>query len=377
MKNTVSPSNTWSYTVLGDHNFRDNRNVLAFVLGLWTRLTSPPDAKPGATFAERDRVRRGRIASSLMFFLAILLGLAAPIGVFTPNHSILGVVVTIYIVIAICIPFNRGGLVNVVGTLLSMGIVFGMYTSILTAKGGMSPAEKDILYLLFFSELFAGAILPINCVFLVALINILFSFEALTYAPHTPALAALLATGYSTILFRIIQIHFVVSLVMWILVKTMQEHIKRADRAEELARLQHAYAQLTERQAQEKKALEQSISLITQVHTRVANGDLNARVPLIGDHVLWHVGGQLNNLLSRYQKALQELARREQLSLARQRIVAFYPVFSQAVSTAERSQRPLEIPTKTGTALDPYLKELNGKYLSTRPCTDSTTSQLV
>jgi hypothetical protein len=357
---------TWSYGVLGDHLFRDRTHPFSRLLGWWSRHTSPPDARPGATFAQRDLVRRGRIASSMMLFLAVLLLFVAVIGVLGPNKNLLTVVYTIYPIIAVCLFLNRKGHVTWAGILLSLGMVGGMCMTLFSTAlhGGISPTDKDILYLLFFDELFFALLLPINTVFLVAVLNLLISLVVLNLAPHTPALTVLLAQGgYASILFRLVQIHVLVPFALWVLVTIMQEQTRRANTAEELARLQHDVSQLTSQQAEQKAALEQSIALIVQVHTRVANGDLDARVPLTHDLVLWNVAGQLNTLIARYQKARQEVQQAERLVRSYERMMSLYPVFRQTVQRALRDQRPFEMP-RSETVLDLFFKELNGVCLA-------------
>src|SRR5581483_8562666 len=51
------PADAWSHRVLGDQNFWTARGVLAW----WYQHAAPPDPPPGATFEQRDLVRRGRI----------------------------------------------------------------------------------------------------------------------------------------------------------------------------------------------------------------------------------------------------------------------------------------------------------------------------
>ncbi len=364
-ENRTAPD-TWSYGVLGDHLFRDHTNPVARMLGWWVRRTSPPDAKPGASFAERDRVRRGRIASPMMLFLALVLIPVAATAILGTNKHIMTVVYTLSPIIGLCLFLNRKGYVTWVGLLLSLGVVGGMCMTLITTAlhGGISPTDKDILYLLFFDELFFAMLLPINTVFLAALLNLLISLAVLNLAPHTPELAALLAQGGdATLLFRLVEIHVLVPFALWVLVTTMQEQTERANTAEELARLQHDLAQMSSQQAEQKAALEQSIALIVAVHTRVANGDLDARVPLTHDLVLWNVAGQLNTLVARYQKARQDVQHAEQLARSYERMMSLYPLFRQAVQRAVREQRPLQVP-RSETALDLFLQELNGVCLA-------------
>ncbi len=332
---------SWVHTVLGDRNFQEKRGFFAW----WYRHTSPLDPPQGASFQQRDRIRRGRIASACMLFLSTILVLVALVAYLGPNKQIANVIYTLYPIIAICIFLNRRGLVNLVGVLLTLGLVGGMCFTLLTtaAHGGLSPNDKDILYLLFFAELFVAAILPINYVFLVATVNVLLSIYVLNFAQHTPAFSAMLATGYSSILFRLLQIHVIVPAVLWILVNNNRAAIKRADRAEELARLQHHVAEIAGEKAKEKEDLDRSIAVITETHARIANGDLDARVPLAAGNtfVLWQIAGQLNNLLGRYQKTRQELQQREHLDQVFQHLMEQDSSLRETVNNEMQRQRSL------------------------------------
>ncbi len=370
----------WSHTVLGDQNFSSTTGLLAW----WYRHTAPADPPVGATFAQRDRVRRGRLASAIMLFLGSVLLLVAPIGLLGPNKQILYTALTVWGVLALCIALNRHGKVNLVGVLICLSVNVGMYLSILRAPGGLSLDDKDILYLLVFAELFIGAILPVNWVFLPALVNIAFSILELTLAPHTPQLAVLLPTDRATILFRIIQMHVLVTGVVWIVGTHAREAIKRADRAEELARLQHTLSQLHERQMQDSQRLQATIETIIVTLTRQAQGEITARVPAMEGETLWPLVGSLNTLLARYQRARtaeQEIEqarpliqRARQIEQTFKRMSEVEAPFIEAVQHALQENHPLFLPTTT-TPLAPFFQHLNGHYLSLRPFRVSPHSQ--
>ena len=351
------PQASWVYRVLGDQNFEQQRGFFA----LWYRLTSLSDAQPGASFGQRDRIRRSRLASALMLFLLTVLLIAGAIGATSPNHTILIVVLSMLGAIAISIPLNRRGGVEVVGVLMIIGLTAGMYTSVGVDafSVGMSPNDKDILYLLFFSELFAGAILPVNWVFLVAAVNIAYSFVALRFFPHDPALTLLLKTGLPVIFPRLVQIHIISSGVMWILVNNLKAALLRADRAEEVARLQHDIAAQASRHAQEKQMLERQIDEIVAIHAQVSQGNLDARVPLTPGNTLWKLAGPLNTLLGRYQRARQA---EEQMQQLLRRLSEAQGYLHQEIAAAVAEQRPLRLPPDPLVA--PLFQELQGKIIA-------------
>lgn len=347
----------WIDRVLGEHLFRQQRGFFPW----WYRLTAPPDVPAGASFARRDRARRGRLASALMLFLLLVLLLASAIGFFGSNHTILIVTTTMLGAILLSIPLNRHGQVEIVGLLMALGLTGGMYTSMLAAPGGLSPADKDILYLLFFSDLFVAVLLPTNGVFLVAALNVAFSIYALFFAPHTLALDALLTHGDAqTILARLIQIHLIVSGVMWIVLHNLKAASRRADRAEEVARLQHDLASMAQQQARQARALEESIALITTTLTRLANGEGGARVPLTSENVLWQIAGQVNSLIGRYQRAWQ--AEQEYHAL-QQALAETKLAFQTAVYEAHQGQRPFTLHLPSSASSFAFLYALNGLTL--------------
>lgn len=362
----------WSHRVLGDQNFWTARGLLAW----WYQQTAPPEPQPGATFQQRDLVRRGRIASAIMLFLTSILLFVAPIGLFGPNTQIFLTALAIWLIVALCLVLNRKGKVNLVGVLLCCSVIGGMYLSILRAPGGLSLDDKDILYLLIFGELFIGAVLPINWVFVPMVLNIAFGIIELTMAPHTPLLASLLPSSGPTILFRLIQIHVLVTAVIWIVGTHAREAIKRADRAEEIARLQHTLTFMANAQVQDAHRLQRNIQALIGTLNRIAQGELQARIPLVEGETLWPLAGSLNTLLARYQGARQDAQELErlrprvehwrQLEQAVRWMYELEEPFTETVNKALQEQQPLRLPALQ-TPLSPYFRLLNGKYLSEWP----------
>lgn len=354
---------SWVYHVLGDQNFTRQRGFFA----RWYRFTSPPNARPEATFEERERIQRARLASAMMLFLGTILLLAGSIGITSPNHTIVIVVSSVLGAILLSIPINRRGKVEIVGLLMVLGLTVGMYTSIGVDafSVGMSPNDKDILYLLFFSELFAGALLPINWVFVIAVINIAFSFVALRFFPHDQALTLLLTTSFPAIFPRLVQIHIIASGVMWILINSLKAALGRADRAEEVAKLHHDIAAQESQRAKEKQDLERQVQEIVAIHMQVAQGNLNARVPLTAGNTLWQVAGPLNILLDRYRHAR---AAELQMQCFAQRVSQAQLQIQQEIAAAVAEHRPLSLPQHDHDPLfGPLYHTLQGKTIAQTP----------
>src|SRR5579884_204131 len=319
MNNTQSPLSPdkmqqsppdWAYQVMGDHNFWTARGLLAF----WYSFTAPADPPAGATFHQRDNVRRGRITSAIMLFLAILLLVVVlPIALLGSNHTIIGVVISGLIWITISGVLNRRGYVNLAAIFMYLSINSGLISSILHLSlipfhvgGALTPDDKDIFYLLVYGDVFLGAMLSPDWIIVPIVVNIVFSLVELYAGPHTLALTTLLKTpgSLSIIAFRIIQLNLLVSGVIWILGKQGQESVRRADRAEEIARLNHDLVEIQEEQARQAEALQQMTAEIVGVFNQVAQGQLEARVPLATSAVeartFWSLAGSINTHLKRY-----------------------------------------------------------------------------
>ncbi|HEU5382849.1 MAG TPA: hypothetical protein VFV38_46165, partial [Ktedonobacteraceae bacterium] len=229
--------NSWVFSLLGEQHFQRQQGFLPW----WYRLTSPPDIS-NPTLQQRDVARRSKILSALALFLAGVLLLVVYLALTGPNKQIIVTVEILYPTIALCLLLNRLGHVNLAGVLLIVSLIGGMYLTLGTTaflRGGLSPNDKDILYLPFFGELVAAALLPTFAIFLVAIVNTGASLWFLYAAPHTPAFTQMLTSGASSITFRIVEIHFFVALVCWIVATWTLISVKQADRAAELARLEH------------------------------------------------------------------------------------------------------------------------------------------
>lgn len=278
------------------------------LLAAWYRYTSPPEPPTTATYKERDTYRRGQLASTIMLALQFILLIIIPIGLFGPNKQIFITAIFLTIIIIISALFNQRGKVNITGLILSLSLNLGICLSILRVPHGLTPDSIALFDLLVFSELFMASLLPVNWVWASALFNIVFSIYELTYAPRTPLFQAVMSTSYYAVVSRPIQLHLLVTVVLFLWVVNANRAIKRADRAEEIAKLQHDLAQQSRAIKGQKQLLDRSIDQIVETLMRWSNGATNARIPLNNENALWQVAGSINNLLSRVQRSRQESA---------------------------------------------------------------------
>ncbi len=231
-----------------------------------------------------------------------------------------------------------------------------------------SPLDPSLIPLydaLVIAIIIAGALLPPVAALITGALACIDVACIATFQPHTAAYTQMIKQG-ATILFLILPIciQIVVAVVVYVIMRNLLQTIRRADRAEEIADLRQELMKQALDRANEQEQLEEGIEAIAQIHARVANGDLNARVPLNADNVLWQVAVPLNNLLNRIKALNDKVIQFDQISNA----------INQVTRHLQRTRRAGEVPEPlpaTGTALDPILLEYN-RNIATREQTQKT-----
>lgn len=281
----------------------------------WYRIASPV-LEESASFKERERFRRGRTGSQILPALYLFLLISLPTGFLGNNFAVIWIVAVGLFALVIATFLNRMGKVNVAGFIVLVTFIINPIADIVTTPGGLNMMVLPLYGLLILPLLCAVSFLPPWWVIVVALGNSLFTFFSLLVLPQTAELNAILTINFAGIVTPIILSQLIVSVVAYLWVRSTTQALIRADRAEELAKLEHDLALQAEEAAQQKQLLEISIQQIVEAHRRVANGDYNARVPLTQDNVLWEISGSLNNLLARVQGWRQDSAQLRQMRFA-------------------------------------------------------------
>jgi hypothetical protein len=156
--------------------------------------------------------------------------------------------------------------------------------------------------------------------------------------------------GTIALLARPIGLQILLAIVAYLWVRGVDEQVRRADRAEEVAALEHAYAV-------HRQQLEIGVRQILQTHVRIANGDYNFRAPLTQDNVLWQIAVSLNNLVTRLRTSSQEAGQAAH-ELARQNDEI--QRLAMALRDLQANRRPVW-PAPTGTAVDQLIAILSGR----------------
>lgn len=286
----------------------------------WYYLAAPPEPKGETSFQEIERFRRGRTGSQIILALYFLLLISIPARFVGTNIYLIPIVIGAACALLLATVLNRLGLITTAGIVVVLTFIAFPIVNIVTTPGGLSVLVLPLFGLLVLPLLCAVSFLPPWWVFVVALANILFTLYSLTYMARTAELSAILAIAFAGIVTPIILSQVLISVVAYVWVRSSTHALLRADRAEELARLEHDLALQSEESAQQKQRLDASIQKIVETHMRVANGDFNARVPVTEENVLWQISGPLNNLLARTQRWRQDAAELYQVKLAFQQV---------------------------------------------------------
>ncbi len=284
----------------------------------WYYIASPARPAPGASFKEKEYFRRGRTGSQIIPALFIMLLISLPAAITGNNPLLLPILGGGLFALIVATILNRSGVVNLAGFIVVVTFTAYPIATIVTTPGGLEMMTLPVYGFLILPLLCAVSFLPEWWVFIVALVNIFFTLFSLTSLPQTAELNALLSIDFAGIVTPIIISQLIVSIVAYLWVHSTTQALKRADRAEEIARLEHDLALQAETSEQQQHQLEASIQKIVETHARVASGDFTARVPLTEDNVLWRVASSLNNLLSRMQHMYSVATEVQQLRYALQ-----------------------------------------------------------
>lgn len=331
------------------HTLRSD--VQGGVLEWWYHLAAPQEPAD-STSRERELVRAGRL-SSIILLIMLCFGISLlPNALNSMNHLFLIILLAAMAVNVGAFVLNRKGWVMLVGVIMVIVVEAAFMLVVLTSPMGLTARSLTTFELIVMSELMAVSLLPPRSVFVVMLCNNLFTWATLTFMHHTADLVLTPAGSYYSALITPLVLQIVVAVVTYLWVQGARQAIERA---EHVAELERAIAERDREVAEQKVQLEQGIQQILQTQIQAANGNFEVRAPLARDNVLWQVAYSLNNLLSRLQRA--SLAEGEL-----QRISAEVGRLLEVIRIARSRRRPIQA-TRSGTALDPLIQELNGNSL--------------
>jgi hypothetical protein len=329
------------------------------ILGWWLNLTAPPWPSHAIPIAERERLRKAELTSfSILAIFACLVALVSNSLADPTTAEAVGAIALVLVIAAI---LNRTGRTRIAAYLVP-GVMMLIMAANILQSGGIELIDLPI-YDLFAIPIILVAFIGIrNAPWVFAAVAIAFVVGSFLLEPHLsfqlPGNKTFDGLQYELNIFgvwgminRHVILLFFAALFGWMGARSVDNAIIRADRAEELARLEHEYAD-------QKRQLEVGIQQILETHVKIANGDYRVRAPLERENVLWQIGYSLNTLVARLQRsgdAEHQLQRAEE---EMQRLM-------QAIQRAKTGQPPLW-PSPSGTLVDPIIAEITGRSGGTR-----------
>jgi len=326
----------------------------AGVFEWWYQLTAPATPPAESSLTLRNTARRGRFVSTIMLAYIILTFPLIPttlLSKFSLSVAIGWALVVIASIVSLVV--NRRGLTIVSSVLTVILIDMAVVLPLLALK----EVDLSAYDLLLVGELLAASLLPGRGVFAVALAHCAFIVVDFFFLrPHGILMQQLTVLWGSQVFLRPIALQVIVAFLTYFWVRNIGQTTTRANRAEEIAVLQHSLARQGQTTVIEKQQMEESIRQIMETHVRFANGDFAARVPLTRENVLWEVAGSLNNLLSRFQRTRQDAERFQRTQEEGMQL-------AQEIHAAK--QRGEDIPLKnTGTVIDLIRQQVSNQRVT-------------
>lgn len=325
----------------------------AGLVGWWLNLTAPRWPDHAIPIEERERLRKAELTS--FSILAIFAFLIALVSNSLADVTTAQAVVIMAIILLVAAILNRTGRTRSAAYLVPSGMLLLLIATVIEAPGGVKLIGLPIYDLLVIPIFVVSLIGDRSAPWVFATISIAFVVGSYVLEPHE---IIHLSTGFSFdgigyeqaifgiwgMINRHVALLFFAALFGWLGARSVDNAIARADRAEELARLEHAFAE-------QSLQLEQGIRAIQQTHIQVANGDYNARAPLAEDHILWQISNALNTLILRLHRSVQaeHMLRRTELEVTR---------LKEEIQRAKTGQIPIW-PQPSGTPLDPIIVEFS------------------
>lgn len=317
----------------------------------WLRHASSGWDRPQRSVHEREIARRSRLMAWIILALLIMVVVLLPAG--TADMPTLIAILAAGVGMIIAAILNRAGLITAAGSLLVLLVIGAVVGAVTSAPGGLDTVYLPAYDLFAIAVVLGASILPRGAAFVIAGVNVAIIVADFLLQTKTGDLLRLYKLeGALPLIARPIALQIIIATVAYLWVRGTDEAIRRADRAEEMAQLEHAFAE-------QRRQLEVGAQQLLETHVRVANGDYTARAPLSQDHMLWQVAASLNNLITRIQRAGDAEFKLRRTEEEMMRVVA-------AIDDANGGRRPLW-PAPTGTVVDELLRRVASGQRTRQP----------
>jgi hypothetical protein len=318
----------------------------------WWYTVSLPHRGPDVTPAQRERTRYARLTTNFTLLLLILTVALTPLSIFNAYNPAAPIIALIGLgLVVAAVLFNKLGLNILAAIMIVSSTTFNVMGTMIT--NALDPSLVPIFGALVIPVILSGSLMPPVAALIDGMVNVVLILLVDLFQHHTRAYDDMMRLGlYSVSAALPITLQIVVAVVTYVIMRNLILTIRRADRAEEIIELQKTIAEFERTNSQERKQLEEGLTLISQVHTDIARGNFDIRVPFENESVLWPVVVSLNNLLHSIRQWKGDA---EQLERLRQVI----GLVVQEIQKARVMRRPAFFQRRTGTLIDPLLAEIN------------------
>jgi hypothetical protein len=276
----------------------------------WLRHTSSGWEHPYfGTIAQREQARRSRLASWLILGLLVGVTILSPLALEDIRARVtLGVWAVGLLIAAV---LNRRGWVTVAAVVLVLLFSGGILFANLASPIGLTLGELPNFDAYVVPVVLAATLLPRASTFLVAIGNSLLIIGNYLYQPHNANIGqdahlySSVAVQTVSFLVRPIALQLVLAVVAYLWVRGVDEAIRRADRAEELAILEEREVERTRVEAERTFALEEGVRYMHQTLAEWAQGDARHRIPRMPVVILEQLGVDLNDFITWVTPALR------------------------------------------------------------------------
>jgi hypothetical protein len=267
----------------------------------WYNLSCLPEPASTAPLVQRELFRRARLVSLFIFLMQLFVFTSIP-AIFSGTNPFLGPALLFAfaanVAAMIC---NRRGLVTIAGLLVVFNVEISMGTNIITTPHGLSLSAVPLFDILVIPLVLAASLLPTAFVFFFAVLNSFFAVTGILLLPHSPDLANALKTSAFGLVSLPVFIQLLLAVIAFFWVRGANQAIARADRAEQIALLEHEVSQSRQELAEQNERLESAIQGIARALMQANQNNSYPRIPTEGN-VLWEIAGPVNNMIARFHR---------------------------------------------------------------------------
>ncbi|HEU5375207.1 MAG TPA: hypothetical protein VFV38_07200 [Ktedonobacteraceae bacterium] len=330
----------------------------------WYTMAAPaaPDNAENLPLHDREFLRKGKL-TSLAMLIEILLMLIAVVPAVATSPSSQAGHLNVNLIIIILLPvvftaisafFNRAGKLLFASVLVIISLeVIETVSGVAGLTSNLGVMELLLIFILIHPLMISALLLPAWGILMVAGVNVVVAalLVYIPFFPRAPELVSFMQRGGRVPLFALPAITLLLcALICFIVITSLQESLKRADKAEEIAKLHEIVTKQASQELQAKRQLEGDVREIIAGMTRFANGDNEARIQLEPGCSLWSVASSINNMVGRFVRL------REQEQPMQQSFMAL-KAYMAATQLAKARGVPVILP-RTGTEIDTLIEEL-------------------